>query len=133
MESKNVMTSPEYIGAQEAEQLLPRMLMSCSGLLLQEGRKDVFSPAVVCCYIFIHKSVQCKRSHFISDVQELHTRLGAAEICSLKVHGLLTFSRSSLVLSPFLISAVHGRLFSIFLVYRVTLSATRTSLGTLQA
>lgn len=38
MESKNVMTSPEYTGAQEAEQLLPRMLMSCSGFLLKEGR-----------------------------------------------------------------------------------------------
>lgn len=37
MESKNVMTSPGYIGAQEAEQLLPRMPMSCSDFLLQEG------------------------------------------------------------------------------------------------
>lgn len=52
MESKNVMTSPEYIGDQEAEQLLPRMLMSCSGFVLQEGRMYFLLLLYVVIYLY---------------------------------------------------------------------------------
>lgn len=62
MESKNVMTSPEYIGEQEAEQLLPRMLMSNAAQAFSCRKEEcIFSFCCMLLYIYTQKFIMQKK------------------------------------------------------------------------
>lgn len=62
MKSRNVMTSPESIGDQEAEQLLPRMLMSCAAQAFScRKEKCIFSFCCMLLYIYPQKCIMQKK------------------------------------------------------------------------